>query len=97
MTRNRFEYIDDVLVGVDTTPERVEVARLLLEEEYKNEIDHVSIDKHKIELLVDSLDIIYNMVWFAGVKFAGGDEGHDELKRALLLLFPLLRECKKWK
>lgn len=99
MTRNRFEFIDDVLVGVDATPERVKIARSLLEDEFKKTENSISVPKEQYMLLILSIESLPALISQAGLDFLSedSDDGHEKLSLAIALLEKMGRVVKKWK
>ena len=99
MTRNRFDFIDDVLVGVEATPERVKIARSLLEDDFKKSEKMVQVDKEQHVLLVTSLESLSSLLAFARMDFLcdKSEEGHEKLILAIALIEKMLRVTKKWK
>lgn len=99
MTRNRFEFIDDVLVGVDATPERVTIARSLLEDDFKKSENSVRVPKEQYALLVLSIESLPALISQAGLDFLSEnpDDGHEKMSLAIALLERMGRVAKQWK
>ena len=99
MTRNRFEFIDDILCGVEATPERVKIARSLLEDDFKKSEKTVQVDNAQYMLLVTSLDALSALIAQAGMDFLQDDpdDGHEKLTLGIALLEKMERAAKKWK
>ena len=99
MTRERFEFVDDVLVGVDATPERVKAARSIVEDEFRKSANTVRVDKEQHELIVKSIDSLTDLIATAGMDFLldAPIDGHTELGLAIELLRRMSRVIKKWK
>ena len=99
MTRNRFEFIDDILCGVDATPERVEVARALLKEDFEKSENAISAPKCQHALTIESLDALGTSLALAGLDFIIGDSdaGHEKLANAISLIDSMNKQIKKWR
>lgn len=99
MTRNRFEFIDDILCGVEATPERVKIARSLLEDDFKKSENTVQVDKTQHVLLATSLDALSALIAHAGMDFLSDntEDGHEKLSLAIALIDRMSRVIKKWK
>lgn len=99
MTRNRFEFIDDILCGVEATPEKVTIARSLLEDDFKKSEKMVRVDKAQHVLLVNSIDALSALIAQAGMDFINEepDDGHEKLTLAIVLLDKMERVTKTWK
>lgn len=97
MTRNRFEFIDDILCGVEATPERVTIARSLLEEEFKKSENTIRISRRYYNLMVDTLETVSRLMAWAGLAFAKDDkeDGHTQLKLAIELNDKMTEVLKK--